>query len=409
MMRKSVNAIIKDDSPGFDDICDYNDLGELGDFIRVKQDASWYFKPQKPWVIRNSDVPLVSPPGLSGYFFSRDIELECFQYNREWAHGRHEHPKFLFAYLNLSTGCTLRCDGCFQGLDKYRRKVVHWQSSWLADRLEEILDYLVSRGGKSVAYAGVGELFTDPGAFELIERVRARGLGFVVFTNGQSLTNRQLVEYLDDLGVTLILSFRDIDEVEHDQRTHRCSSFRRTVTALSHCLQGRFRNEQRLAVEMPVTQKNRDRAADLLVVCRALNVTPLIETYVVLGRSDEEIKEALTFAETDIFFEDLSALDRTLGYDTQTEWGQRIVARPPCRRPQFTFTVSEDQKIMGCPANPRILGSLENNSVEMAVETSAAKRHTLYSELCPCSTFVGLNSEKPPQWLPDELRKLIKI
>jgi MoaA/NifB/PqqE/SkfB family radical SAM enzyme len=293
-------------------------------------------------------------------------------------------------------------------MDRSRRKIVYWQTSWLPERLDEILDYLISRGGQSVAYAGVGELFMDPGAFALIERVRAKGLGFVIFTNGQTLIDRQLVDRLDKLSVTVILSFRDTDETEHDRRTHLSFSFRRTITALSHCLKGRFRRDRRLAVEMPVTRLNRDRAADLLIVARALGVTPLIESYVVIGRTDEEIKEALTFRQTDDFFQKISGIDRSLGYDNRTEWGQRIVARPPCRRPLFTFTVSEDMKIVGCPADAKVLGSIDNQSIQMAVETRAAKEHILNSDLCPCSTFVGIDLNNIPKWLPLELVKLTK-
>ncbi len=384
----------------------FSELGQLRTVMATDAQGAWRFRPARALRAPNGR-PLQRPPTLDGYFFEESEELACVEHNRRWARGEESRPRFLFAYINLPTSCSLRCQGCYQGIDRSPRRLVPWKETWLHRRLDEILDFLREHGGRSVAYAGVGELMTDPGALDLVERIRARGLGFVMFTNGQALCDQSVVDRLDELGVTLILSLRDTYEVLHDARTGRRGSFRRTVTALAHCLRGRFSARQRLAVEMPVLRDNRDRALSLLAACRHLGVTPLIESFVVLGRRPDEIAQALTFAETDAFFGDASGLDRSLGYDTRTGWGQRIVGRPPCRRPKFTFTVSEDGRVVGCPACPDPLGSLSDETLAEVWSGQPAREHVGAPGLCPCSTFVGLDPAHPPAWIPSELRALI--
>nr|VFK43432.1 MAG: 4Fe-4S single cluster domain-containing protein [Candidatus Kentron sp. TC] len=276
------------------------DLGELLPYVHGKP-GDWVLKSPTGLPRGPEAKHLRRPPTLAGYFYEPEEELACIEHNRRWARGEEESPRFLFAYINLPTTCTLRCKGCFQGMDTNRQKAMRWTRSWIVDRLDEILDYLITRGGRSIAYAGVGELMTDPDALQFIERVRAKGLRFVMFTNGQKLATRpDLVRYL-------------------------------TVMALSHCLAGRFRDDNRLAIEMPIAKHNRDRAANMLVLSRELDIVPFLEASVVLGRSNADITDSPTFNDMDEVFEHLSAADRAIGFNSRTEWGQRIVGRPPCR------------------------------------------------------------------------------
>jgi len=384
------------------------ELGELAPYIHGVT-GNWILR--SPAGLPRGPEPehLRRPPSLAGYFFEPEEEFACIEHNRCWARGEEESPRFLFAYINLPTTCTLRCKGCFQGMDTNRQKAVRWTRSWIAERLDEILDYLIARGGRSIAYAGVGELMTDPDALQFIERVRAKGLRFVMFTNGQKLaTEPELVRYLDELEVTLILSFRDTEEQRHDERTGKQGSFARTVTTLSHCLAGRFRGDNRLAIEMPITKHNRDQAADMLVLSRALGIVPFLEASVVLGRSAADIADSLSFPEMDEVFGYLSAVDRAVGFDTWIEWGQRIVGRPPCRRSKFTFIVTEDQQLTECPAVRTALGNLSGSNVENAVESIMRRMHMLNDRLCPCSAFVGIRKRMIPEWLPSEVAILLE-
>jgi len=385
------------------------DLGELAPYVHGSS-GNWILRSSAGLPRGPEPERLRRQPPLAGYFYEPEEELACIEHNRRWARGEEESPRFLFAYINLPTTCTLRCKGCFQGMDRNRQKAVRWTRSWIADRLDEILDYLIARGGRSIAYAGVGELMTDPDALEFIERVRAKGLRFVMFTNGQKLATRpDLVRYLDDLEVTLILSFRDTEEKRHDEQTGKQGSFARTVTTLSHCLAGRFRGDNRLAIEMPVTKHNRDRAADMLVLSRALDIFPFLEAFIVLGQSPADIAaDALTFDEMDEVFAQLCAVDRKLGFDTRMEWGQRILGRTACRRPEFTFTVTENQHLIGCPMNRNDLGeSLQDGGVADVVESVTRRAYGQGEQFYPCSTFVGVRERKLPDRLPIEVSGLL--
>jgi len=369
--------LIPDYTPN--DLCD-----ELRPYIRVEEDSSWRLAPVDK--LTQWHGPLRPQPPLKGYFFDREVELACVRHNEEWAHGKHPHPRFLFAYLTLSTGCELKCIGCFQGLDKNPVKVVPWQKSWLNDRLDEILDYLISRGGTSIAYAGLGELMTDPGAFDLIERVRERRLGFVMFTNGQVLADEDKVARLDELGVTVILSFRHTHETLHDHLVGKKGAFRRTVKTLSNCLQCGFRDENRFAMEMPITKMSSECAADMLRVTRELNVAPFLEIAVTFGCPENELT-ALSQEQTNLFLEQICLLDSEIGYASRTEWGQRVVGRPPCKRPWFTFTVETNKSIVSCPARPYQFGHIQLGSVTNVIESQSTMSYMKSPEICQCSSF----------------------
>nr|VFK45562.1 MAG: 4Fe-4S single cluster domain-containing protein [Candidatus Kentron sp. TC] len=385
------------------------DFGELTPYV-YGSSGNWVLRPPAGLPRGPEPKRLRRPPALAGYFYEPEEELACIEHNRRWARGEEESLRFLFAYINLPTTCTLRCKGCFQGMDINRQKAVRWTRSWIVDRLDEILDYLIAHGGHSIAYAGVGELMTDPDALEFIERVRARGLRFVMFTNGQKLATRpDLVRLLDELKVTLILSFRDTEEWRHDEQTGKRGSFARTVTALSNCLAGRFRGENRLAIEMPITKHNRNRTADMLVLSRELGIFPFLEALIVLGQSPADIAaDALTFDEMDEIFGQLGAVDRKLGFDTRMEWGQRILGRTACRRPKFTFTVTENRRLIGCPMNRDDLGeSLQDARVADVVESVTRRAYRQGEQFYPCSTFVGVREQAISKRLPVEVAGLL--
>jgi MoaA/NifB/PqqE/SkfB family radical SAM enzyme len=382
-----------------DDLCD-----ELRPYVHVEPDGSWRLRPLQN--LPKQEGHLKPQPPLTGYFYDRDIELEYIRHNQEWARGEQLHPKFLFAYLILATSCELKCKGCYQGMDRKMPEVVHWKKSWLYDRLDEILDYLISRGGKSIAYAGQGELMTDPDAFELIERVRMKGLHFVMFSNGQELANKEKVRRIDELGVTLILSLKSTVENEHDSYVRNAGAFRRCINALAHSVGGNFRQEKRLAIDLPVTKKSFNCVSDFVKIARQLEFVPLPEMYVVVGLPEEEIQDALTFQETDAFFQEISNVDKLCGFESKLEVGQRIIGRPPCQRPWFTFTIDTAGQIITCPANSNRIGTLVTNTIATVIESDFTVDHFKKINICCCSTYVTQGNVKIGI-LPKELQLLI--
>ena len=48
-----------------------------------------------------------------------------------------------------------------------QEQAARWTQSWLHEHLDEVLDYLVARGGRAIAYADAGELMTELGPVEL--------------------------------------------------------------------------------------------------------------------------------------------------------------------------------------------------------------------------------------------------
>ncbi len=109
-------------------------VGELAPFLAEDAAGSWRLQvPKGHAEVASARLPRRAPL-LSGYFFDRSEELACVEHNRQWALGTEAQPRFLFAYLNLSTTCSLRCNGCFQGMDKNRPRAgrkVGFTNTWM--------------------------------------------------------------------------------------------------------------------------------------------------------------------------------------------------------------------------------------------------------------------------------------
>jgi hypothetical protein len=137
-----------------------------------------------------------------------------------------------------------------------------------------------------------------------------------------------------------------------------------------------------------------------------LEFVPLPEMYVVVGLPEEEIQDALTFQETDAFFQEISNVDKLCGFESKLEVGQRIIGRPPCQRPWFTFTIDTAGQIITCPANSNRIGTLVTNTIATVIESDFTVDHFKKINICCCSTYVTQGNVKIGI-LPKELQLLI--
>ncbi len=382
---------------------------ELSQMIYYDLKEGWRIRPLSKslhTLVSSVEQKLKPPIGLKGYFFSpKEIHTVC-QHNARWAEGLLTSPRYLFAYINLPTSCNLRCRGCFQLQDKHPTRGVRIRDSLIWEKFDEILSTLKKYGAQSVVYPGRGELLTDPDSLDYIERVRVSGLDFVLFTNGTFLADYKLASQLANLDVSIILSFRDTTELHNDGITHR-KSFQQSLAALDNFLTLGLAEQNRLAVELPVTRENRDRAADLLVLCRKLNVFPLIEMYIVTALNDEEKKLSLTFSECDEFFDEMAKVDRSLGFGSEVYYGQRVIAQEMCLRPHYSFTVNDDGNVFDCLTNRVTFGNIIEKPLSEILQSKAV-RSLMGSEVyCPCSVFATVGRRIRQSKISEKLKTLI--
>ncbi len=377
--------------------------------IRYDSDVGWRIRPACE-LLDEAVLPRpgqqLDPIGLRDYFFPNEHVDKVCEHNRRWAQGLEEEPRFLFTYINLPTGCNLSCAGCFQSQDKHPVPARRIKNSLIWNRLDEILGTLKHFGGQSVIYAGRGELFTDPDAFEYIERIRAAGLNMVIFTNGTFLMDIDMARQLADLDVSVILSFRDTTAIGHDRTTGR-HSFEQALCALDNFLQLGLAEKNRLAAELPVTTENSSRAADMLVFCRQMNIFPLIEMYIVTALSRRELSLSLTFDECDKFFLELARIDRSLGYRSNVCHGQRVVGQPMCLRPHYSFTVDMDGDVIDCPAHKVAFGRLTDNSLSNILLSQRVRDLMGKCVYCPCSVFASAGMPIKTSILTSQFQELV--
>lgn len=371
-------------------------------------------------VLRQSDsfgIAMCSPESSSGvlhaadppplkYYYADSSTHRIMQHNQQWASGNVPRPLFQFVYLMLPTSCNQRCDGCFMGQDKGRLPP-HLSGPYFTPReLAEIFVFAREHGAEAVVYGGGGELFMWDGAFNLIETANRFGLRMVIFTNGTLLSGEDVAR-LNELGVVLIISLRDTVESFHNAAIG-CDRFEAALSTLNHALAQGFHQDNRLAVEIPVTRHNERRVLeDFLPAMRSLRIVPMVEEYIQICTSDAEKRICHNFAQTRAFFEEAARRDAAMGYPWKPEYGQRIIAQPQCMRPLYSFAVFPSGDVMDCPSHSNCYGNMRRSPLRQIIYSDRFKRSLLNFRLCACSVFYTKDDAAVPGQLPDYLEALV--
>jgi MoaA/NifB/PqqE/SkfB family radical SAM enzyme len=350
--------------------------------------------------ISETEQPKRPIPLLRHYMVDDSIQ-EVVKHNLRWANGNEEKPQFKFAYMMLPTSCNQRCMGCFTGQDKSRLQAGLDGEFYSDKTLDEVVGFLKDHGTEAIVYGGGGELFTWKGAFDYLDRIIDSGLGAVIFTNG-TLLQEQNIERLASKDVSLIISLRDTVEAEHDQAV-RVKGFRKTLRALDYALQKGMHEQNKLAVEIPVTKNNEERVIyDFVPAMRSLGVIPFPEEYIQIMTSDEERRVCHDFREAREFFIKMAEIDRKLGYHHEPVFGQRMHAQPKCERPLYSFAIYPSGGVMDCPSHSVNYGNFLETSLKKVVYTGFRDKIRNF-QLCPCSVFYTATDKEIPIELPKHL------
>ena len=350
--------------------------------------------------IPETEQPKRPIPLLKHYMVDDSVQ-EVVEHNLRWANGDEEKPQFRFAYVMLPTSCNQRCMGCFTGQDKSRLQAGLDGEIYSDPTIEGVIGFLKDHGTDAVVYGGGGELFTWKGAFDYIDRITDSGLGMVIFTNG-SLLQEQDVKQLASKDVSLIISLRDTLEAEHNQAV-KVNGFRRTLRALDYALQNGMHEQNRLAVEIPVTRNNEERVIyDFIPAMRSLGVIPFPEEYIQIMTSEEERRVCHDFREARTFFTKMAEVDRRFGYYHTPVFGQRMHAQPKCERPLYSFAIYPSGAVMDCPSHSINYGNFLETSLSEVVYTGFRDKIRNF-QLCPCSVFYTPTDKEIPAELPKHL------
>ena len=195
---------------------------------------------------------------------------------------------------------------------------------------------------------------------------------------------------------------RDTVEAEHDKAIG-VRGFRRTLRALEYALQNGMHEQNRLAVEIPVTKNNQERVIyDFVPAMRSLGVIPFPEEYIQIMTSDEEKRVCHDFREAREFFAKIAEVDKKLGYHHNPVFGQRMHAQPKCERPLYSFAIYPSGDVMDCPSHSVNYGNFLKTSLQEVIYTGFRDKIRNF-QLCPCSVFYTATDKEIPAELPKHL------
>lgn len=344
----------------------------------------------------------IETPSLKYYFHDQNTS-EIITHNLRWSNNEIRNPKFQFAYLMLPTRCNQKCKGCFMGQDKSTLSQHLFGPPFSKKELMEILSFLRSHGSQTIVYGGCGELFTWEGAFDFLDLLVEHNFNIVIFTNG-TLLSKAGINYLNSVRASLIVSIRDTNEVYHNNVV-QMNGFRKVLSTIDHALQEGFQDDNRLAVEIPVTLNNESRViVDFLPAMRYLGIVPMIEEYI---RSTIALDEWLfchNFKQSRSFFQKINNKDRLLGYNWTLKSGQRMIAQPKCQRPLYSFTVFPNRDVVDCPSHNYIYGNLNRLSISEIIYSDRFRDSLRNYNYCPCSVFYTEHEGNIPEDLPNYLK-----
>jgi len=350
----------------------------------------------------NVKKPIHEPIRKLNYYSVDKNTNKIIANNLRWSKTGINKLLMQFIYLMLPTPCNNNCAGCFMGQDKKSLPPALNGPYFSDTELDMILEVAKNHGAKAVVYGGGGELFMWKKAFPFIERIIDHGLGFVTFTNGTLLTPNDITR-LNALGVVLIISLRDTVEAKHNICVGR-KNFRRTIQTIETCLELGM-NDGRLAVEIPATIDNEGRILnDLLPVCRALDIVPWFEEFILISASQKEKADCHSFRQTRRFFQRLAEKDAELGVIWQPEYGQRMIDQPQCRRALYSFAVFPNGDVFDCVSSGhRPYGNLRQLPLEKILQSKKFRQGLQDFSYCPCSRFFTENNKQIPLTLPPYL------
>lgn len=354
-------------------------------------------------IISNPNNKIQKIPSLK-YYFENSSTSQIIEHNLRWASGKESKPIFQFVYLMLPTKCNQKCSGCFLGQDKNKLPKELTGSFFEKTELLEIITFLKQHNTKTIVYGGGGELFTWNSAFDYIKTITDAGLKMVIFTNG-TLLSHENIKYLNSIGAALIFSIRDTIEKYHNEIVGG-DNFVKTLQSIEWALGLKMHLDNRLAVEIPITNLNAERVlSDFIPAMCSLGIAPMAEEYVLMSTSDEEKKLSHNFGQARDFFN--KSCDQFQS-NWQPNLGTRMFGQPKCRRPLYSFAIFPSRDVLDCPSHSICCGNLKNSSLEEIIYSDKFKKSLLDFNLCPCSVFYTETDNEIPKKLPPHLHVLTR-
>jgi len=141
----------------------------------------------------------------------------------------------MFAWIELTPSCNLRCVHCYVNYDfeaNDGRTQIRFNPF-----VPELIDNLAKVGCKMVQFIGGEPLLLKTKLEEYIKLAKSKNMEVEVYSNLTLLDkNENLVNFFKEYGVYVATSFYSYDENTHDRITQKPGSFRKTLEAIKKVL-----------------------------------------------------------------------------------------------------------------------------------------------------------------------------
>lgn len=321
----------------------------------------------------------------SSYYLEdvREIDLEKKAKNRELS----------FILLNQPPICDYHCRRCF--MPDYRRRTFSFDKALSLPEYQKILEDAASNGIICLEISGEGEPLLSKNLKMVIELAYRKGLLTTLITNGNTITEEQILYYKDH-NVTLVFSLHTLDKTKYEEDNKCSGSFDRKIENIKKAAEiykGTKSQENgysvyRLAIHATLQRDNLDEIDNLRNFCHERDIFFSLAPLALVG-------SALEHPEINLDNEEKSIEDVTKFGDNSiihSHSSKKVFGREVCGTAFYGLNIGWDGAILfdahyGYEVGEHnLLGNIRDISFEEAVKKQRKYMKILFQNIdgsCP--------------------------
>ena len=334
---------------------------------------------------------------------------------RGWDFSRQEIAAAMQAHQMLNPAmelgsniCPWNCGFCFTEHpdSAYKRRL---QNEMSLERRLALIDQAAELGARTINWVGAGEPTIDPHFWELTERMAARNITPIVYTEGTlKLSKRDFAKRLYDAGATVVVKVNSLWNHEYQnaivrgagRNPHADEYTAQRNKVIDLLLEEGFAHSEptRLAFDTIITKQNVDELPALHRYARSRNIFILLVNYLPSGRSSDGVSDALTRTEQFAVFEDLARIDAA-EFNIKHRAIFPYAGGVPCTIRGLGLFVKITGKVFDCPGEMMPLGDVRAEPladiwerakpITKSFDGGCAPREAFWSSHKPISVIPG--------------------
>lgn len=319
-----------------------------------------------PTIPADLDLPASYGFTMRGWDFSSAEVAEAIQGHRML------NPAFELG----SNVCPWNCDFCFTEAPSNRSGLKrHLPGELPLARRLTLIDESADLGARSINFVGAGEPTIDPDFWSLIERMQARGITPIVYTEASlKLKSHSFAQRLFDLGATVVVKVNSLLNAEYQDRVVRgvrakpgiptISYTEERARALDTLMDVGFNlpTPTRLAFDTIICRENLADIESIHRFGRLNNIFTIMVNYLPSGRTMDGHTSAITWNEQHAIFRRLAEIDSQdfgMSHSTHFPYSGGV----PCTIRGLGLYVKIQGEVFDCPGEAMPMGNVTQESL----------------------------------------------